>query len=653
MLYIHWEKSRNPDWTQVMTPIQIIFPPQFEPFQPYLSGPYLKALLANCGVEASVFDANIAFYEWLISKAHSSVPWLIASNESADYLGEHVESAVELLQLAPQSLPQYRWAIDVVDEYLRAISPEGVKIGLTYLKVGNRYSSADLRAYLDRPDDIFRRYFEHEAESILGPDDVSTYLLSLVVIDQLPATVALTRGIKRRRPNARVIIGGPLVSRLNRQLGEVSWISQTFDGIVPGEGYRVLPSVLGIPQVYTGHVTPDFSDLNLDRYWSCRRVLPYIVAHGCNWAKCMFCSHHLTYDGYRASLISEVISDLEGLKQKHNAEYISFSDEYLTPVQLDGLSTGLMQGRLDLKWSTFARAEAEFCDQEFMSKLYAAGCRMLMFGLESASQRITNAMRKGTRVDHYRGIIEACKKANIAVRLDFMIGFPGEMEEDALATYDFIRQNRDVIDTPFSSYAVGIFELRSGIPVLEAADQFGILRRSPLRGDLDDQYEFESFSGLSNEARIKWREELIRFSKLQLGIEMVAPQNKTHQLILKDLYDQGLLHLPMLRISPDCYAFTKAELVRGVELIEGSGALRVVNRANGGEIEISPQLSQVLHRFKTGSTLADAFQLQTIWNEQQFARFADFLMRNDYIHICFDRDTTCQVAQNEREACNV
>src|SRR3989442_5799509 len=46
---------------------RLIFPPQFEPFQPYLSGPYLKGLLCRHGICASVFDANLDFYEWLVA----------------------------------------------------------------------------------------------------------------------------------------------------------------------------------------------------------------------------------------------------------------------------------------------------------------------------------------------------------------------------------------------------------------------------------------------------------------------------------------------------------------------------------------------------------------------------------------------------------
>lgn len=611
----------------------IIFPPQFEPFQAYLSGPYLKALLGHHGIAANVFDANIDFYDWLVAQAEKHIPWPTAPNTSAGYLRENVGQAVELLRSEPRSLPEYRWAINVTDEYLRAISPVGVKIGLTYLKVGNRYSSSDLQAYLDRPDNIFRLYFKYASERLLGPPSVSTYLLSLVVIDQLAGAIAFTREIKQQRPHARVIIGGPIVSRLHRQLAAIPWITETFDAIVPGEAYRVLPGVLGLPHASTGHVTPDFSDLDLDRYWSCRRVLPYLVAHRCKWGKCAFCSHHLTYDGYRESSIPKVLSDLDHLAAGHAVQHISCCDEYLTPAQLEELSTGLLEREIDVRWSTFTRPEPQFRDREFMVKLYAAGCRMLMFGLESGSQRVINAMGKGTRVVHFLPILEACKAANIAVRYDFMVGFPGETQEEVEETYSFIRQNRDGIDTPFSSYSVAIFELRSGIPVLEQVERLRVLPKDPLRGDLDDQYEFESEAGLSEQARIEWREQLIRFSKVEMGMELICPQNKTHQLVLKDLYDCGIFGLPVLEICPDRFASTAATLAPGVEFTSKAGALRVINHANGGELEVSLRLLEVFHRFAAGTGLNVAFHTQDLWEQETFARFITFLYRNDYLRV--------------------
>jgi radical SAM superfamily enzyme YgiQ (UPF0313 family) len=611
--------------------VRLIFPPQFEPFQPYLAGPYLKSLLAQIGIVASAFDANLGFYEWLIWQASGGVQWPTAGDGHQNYLRSNVKKAVTLLRREPASLPEYRWAVNVIDQYLEAISPTGAKLGLTYLKVGNRYSSRDFSAYLDRPDNLFIRYFEHASESILGAVEVSTYLLSVVVIDQLAAAVSFAREIRRRRKGARIIVGGPLVSRLYRQLRGVPEICDAFDAIAPGEAPRILPQMFGLQGNVSAHVTPDFSDYDLDRYWSCRRVLPYLVAHGCKWGKCTFCSHHLTYDGYRSSAMSEVLSDLEHLAQIHRVEYISFSDEYLTPSQLDDLSSGILQRGLDIRWSTFARPEPAFRDTGRLARLYEAGCRMLMFGMESGSQRVINGMRKGTRVQHFRPILEACKAANIAVRCDFMVGFPGETEDEAEVTYEFVRRNRDVIDTPFSSYAVAAFELRSGIPIEQEPERYRIVPRKALRGDLDDQYEFENEQGLNERSRASWREKLIHFAKTELDTELICPQNKTHQLVLKDLYDQRIFDLPVVRVDMHSLSAVEGRLSPGVDVSSTAGGFLVTNHANGGQLQLSPGLGRALEQLSHGTNLADAMRTQDLWPAATFAQFVSFLYRNDYL----------------------
>lgn len=613
--------------------IRILFPPQFEPFQAYLSGPYLKGLLGHQATEATLFDANIDFYDWLLSFGTRPIPWRTRHHPNLEFLRRQVGTAAASLKCTPASLLDYRWAINVVDEYLGAVAPEGVKIGLSYLKVGNRYSDEHLRAYLDDENNLFAKYFAEAADSILGPQSVDTYLFSLIVIDQLAATVAFTREIKRQRPHARVFIGGPIVSRLQSQLNATPWLASMFEGVVSGEAHRVLPGLLNLPHQYTGHVTPDFSDLDLDRYWCSRRVLPYLVAHGCKWGKCTFCSHHLTYDGYRESPMRQVLDDLEMLTYRHRAEYVSFSDEYLTPKQLAELAQGIEERKLNIRWLTFVRLEREFRDAHFMRRLYLAGCRILMFGLESASQRVLNLMRKGTRVEHFRPILEACKEAGIAVRYDFMVGFPGETEEDVQWTFDFLRQNRAVIDTPFSSYSTAIFELRSGIPVLEMADRYRVLPHDPLRGALDDQYEFESIGGLDEATRVAWRERFIRFSKTELDIELVCPQNKTDQLVLKDLFDQGSVELPVCQIVPEDFPSLQARLVCGVEILPERGGWKIVNRANGGELEISDGPLPVFRKLHTGATLAQCFASQSFWDTEVFSLFVNFLLRNDYITV--------------------
>jgi hypothetical protein len=161
--------------------VRILFPPQLEPFQSYLSGAYLKGLLATYGQDATVFDANIDFYDWLLSFGTRTIPWKTHHHPNLEFLRRHVSDAVASLKRAPTSLLDYRWAINTVDEYLGAISPEGVKIGLSCLKVGNRYSAEHLRAYLDDENNLFSHYFAEAADSILGSESVNVYLFSLLL----------------------------------------------------------------------------------------------------------------------------------------------------------------------------------------------------------------------------------------------------------------------------------------------------------------------------------------------------------------------------------------------------------------------------------------------------------------------------------------
>src|SRR6185295_7723606 len=120
----------------------------------------------------------------LVTKASSQPTWPTKSSIGRRYLRKNVQLAIKSLKCDSPSLFQYRWAINVADEYLRTCSPNGTNIGLTYLKVGNRYSSSDLRDYLEKPENIFRQYFEYAVEQLTGPTTVSKYLISLVVIDQ-------------------------------------------------------------------------------------------------------------------------------------------------------------------------------------------------------------------------------------------------------------------------------------------------------------------------------------------------------------------------------------------------------------------------------------------------------------------------------------
>lgn len=602
--------------------VKIIFPPQFEPFQPYLSPAYIKGLLNLYGIESKCFDANIDFYWWLLNKKFSS------SREK--YLSPNIKIACSILKNIPASIYEYKWAINVINEHLGLLNAS-IDINLTSLSLSNNYSLFELQKYFRSPNNIFRKYFRYAQEKIL--DFNYEYLfLSIVVLDQFLAALTLSDEIKKRNKKVKIVFGGPFVTRFYKKFSNIQWINEIVDIFAPFEAHKTLPHILNIDSPYEGHVTPDFSDYDLNKYLSPDIVLPYLVSHGCKWGKCNFCSHKLSYSQFSPSSMDDVVEDISNLVKKHNIKYISFSDEYLTAKQLDELSTLLRQREINVKWSTFIRAENKFTDFDFTKKLYENGARLLMCGFESPSQRILNKMNKGNNANNYISILESFKKANIAARLDFMIGFPGETEKEMQKTFLFIKKNRALIDTPFSSIVVAVFELREDTPIMQNNKEYHIDLIAPLRGDLDEQYSFIDKEGLSDSAKIEWRQKILTYVKNELQSSVITPNNKTHQLILKDLFENGYLKNTVSKITAINHKRIHGFWGDGINIkYLKNGKIKIANTATGGIIELSSDLYFMVKLFETKTPVADIMTSNNKVNATELIKIINWLYRNDYL----------------------
>ncbi len=85
--------------------------------------------------------------------------------------------------------------------------------------------------------------------------------------------------------------------------------------------------------------------------------------------------------------------------------------------------------------------------------------------VQSGSDRILEAMNRKHTSDHYRGIIERLRKArpNLAFSSDFIVGFPGESEEDFKETLRLVR------DVDFASCYSFKYSARPGTPAANLA----------------------------------------------------------------------------------------------------------------------------------------------------------------------------------------
>jgi tRNA-2-methylthio-N6-dimethylallyladenosine synthase len=87
--------------------------------------------------------------------------------------------------------------------------------------------------------------------------------------------------------------------------------------------------------------------------------------------------------------------------------------------------------------------------------------------VQSGSDRVLAAMNRRHTAVHYRRTVERLRRArpDIALSSDFIVGFPGESEEDFRATTDLVR------DIGFAQAFSFKYSPRPGTPAASAADQ--------------------------------------------------------------------------------------------------------------------------------------------------------------------------------------
>jgi anaerobic magnesium-protoporphyrin IX monomethyl ester cyclase len=69
-----------------------------------------------------------------------------------------------------------------------------------------------------------------------------------------------------------------------------------------------------------------------------------------------------------------------------------------------------------------------------------ANCLLIHFGVELGSQKLLNAMEKGTTVEQNERAIRWAKKVGMSVAISVVVGYPGETTDTLKQTFDFIRK---------------------------------------------------------------------------------------------------------------------------------------------------------------------------------------------------------------------
>ncbi|HEU5012256.1 MAG TPA: radical SAM protein [Roseiflexaceae bacterium] len=531
--------------------VMLLFPPNWNPTMPHLALPTLTAFLRAHDIDVIQRDLNIEVFDEVLTRRHIDAALTrlrrdygrhgerrparaaVAPHEQIAWAmgrGPQVAAQVERAKRTLRSEaffdgPTGRRAIETVIDALQIASlpffPAALEFN-TYRPALSGDSTRDImREAADPQFNMLREIYQRGIIADIEREQPDVVGISIPCMAQMVPGMTLAAMIKERGLACHVTVGGPHITMLRDRLVTSPGIFQiidsavVFDGEVPllqlcealaaGGDLAHVPNLIyragtGVhvtarkkPEKIGGLPLPDFDGLPLDRYLSPRRVLPLLTARGCYYGKCAFCNvgygEPESFSLMQAEMLAEQMYTLE---RKYGIEEIFFSDEALTPRTLRDLSRILQRDSSTLLWGGCARFERPITG-ELLRQMYAGGCRMILFGLESASEVIMQHMRKGTQLEHMHRILHESTEAGIWNHTFFFFGFPGETIEDAQQTVNFLYEHKLHVN----SAAFGTFLLELDAPAHRSPSSFGITRViEPLENDLAIYFDYETSSGM-------------------------------------------------------------------------------------------------------------------------------------------------------------
>jgi anaerobic magnesium-protoporphyrin IX monomethyl ester cyclase len=154
---------------------------------------------------------------------------------------------------------------------------------------------------------------------------------------------------------------------------------------------------------------------------------------------CVFCDiPEISKRKWRRRSSQHVLEELKHL-QALGYGVVSFVDDnfLLQPKRIEQICEGIKEHKITIEWSCEGRVDSTA--QYLFPTMAKANCKMMMFGVESGSQRILDRLDKRQTLAKIKQAITDAKQAGIKlVHGFFVVGSPDEGVEDMKATFDFV-----------------------------------------------------------------------------------------------------------------------------------------------------------------------------------------------------------------------
>ena len=308
-------------------------------------------------------------------------------------------------------------------------------------------------------------------------DMIKEYNPGLIVIDTSTGSIvndlSFTKKIKEMMPDVKTCLVGTHVSAtvseiLPKHKDFVDFIARhEYDYTIPElvdaiEDKMDISDVLGISYTERGELkdNPDRPYIeNMDElpfasavYKKYLDYKDYFYAHvsyptvsifssrGCP-SRCIYCMYSQVMFGkaYRKRSAKNLYDEIVYItKNFPDVKEILIDDDNFSVDQksVQEFCKLMIENHINLKWVCECRVNLTYDTMVLMRK---AGCRLIVTGYESGSQKILDNMHKGITLEQSKRFNDAARRARIRVHGCFMVGNPGETRETMMETLNFAK----------------------------------------------------------------------------------------------------------------------------------------------------------------------------------------------------------------------
>ncbi|SKC74231.1 B12-binding domain-containing radical SAM protein [Ohtaekwangia koreensis] len=320
------------------------------------------------------------------------------------------DSASEIISAIELHKPEYLVIYDDGFNYLTKMCLTNMREAAFMMARLGKESGCTVIVSSSDAADHYDKYFDHGVDYVVRGEGEETLRELLVALDAKQNVTQLS-GIAYRKNNEAIVTATRPVIRELDTLPLPAW------DLIDIESYR---------RIWLKH--HGYFSLNIATTRGC----PY----KCNW-----CAKPIYGNRYNSRSPKHVINEIEFLLQNYRPDHFWMCDDIfgLKPGWVQQFRDLVLSKQLQFKYKIQSRADL-LLEEDTVEALARSGAETIWVGAESGSQKILDAMDKGTTVQQIRDATHLMKQKGIKVAFFLQFGYTGETQEDIDATLAMVLQ---------------------------------------------------------------------------------------------------------------------------------------------------------------------------------------------------------------------